>query len=66
MQNQAHIDSWYAATANVQLDLPPLEGSQTADVCVIGAGYTGLSAALHLRQQGYSVTVLDTWVPASG
>jgi len=59
MQNQAHIDSWYAATANVQLDLPPLEGSQTADVCVIGAGYTGLSAALHLRQLGYSVTVLE-------
>jgi gamma-glutamylputrescine oxidase len=59
MQNEAHVASWYAATANVQLALPPLEGSVSADVCVIGGGYTGLSAALHLRQLGYSVTVLE-------
>ena len=59
MQNEAHVDSWYAATANLQLDLPPLQGSNDTDVCVIGAGYTGLSAAIHLRQLGYSVTVLE-------
>ena len=59
MQNQAHVDSWYAAIANPLPALPPLQGAHTADVCVIGAGYTGLSAALHLRQRGYSVTVLE-------
>ena len=59
MQNQAHVDSWYAATANRKLDLPPLEGSTDSDVCVIGGGYTGLSTAIHLRQLGYSVTVLE-------
>ena len=59
MQNQAHVDSWYAATANLKLDLPPLQGAVVTDVCVIGAGYTGLSAAIHLRQLGYSVTVLE-------
>ncbi len=59
MQNQSHVESWYAATANLQLDLPPLEGAVDTDVCVIGAGYTGLSTAIHLRQMGYSVTVLE-------
>ena len=59
MQNKPHVDSWYAATANLKLDLPPLEGATSTDVCVIGAGYTGLSAAIHLRQAGYNVTVLE-------
>ena len=59
MQNSAHVDSWYAATANQTLALPPLEGTATTDVCVIGGGYTGLSTAIHLLQRGYSVTVLE-------
>lgn len=59
MQRQPHADSWYTATANLQLDFPALQGETCTDVCVIGAGYTGLSTALHLRQRGYSVTVLE-------
>jgi gamma-glutamylputrescine oxidase len=59
MQKQPHVDSWYAATANQKLDLPALEESVHTDVCVIGAGYTGLSTAIHLRQLGYGVTVLE-------
>lgn len=59
MQNQPHVDSWYAASANLQLDFPALQGEATADVCVIGGGYTGLSAAIHLRQLGYSVILLE-------
>jgi gamma-glutamylputrescine oxidase len=59
MQNEAHVDSWYAATANLELNFPPLAGTASTDVCIIGAGYTGLSAAIHLRQLGYSVTVLE-------
>lgn len=51
--------SWYAAT----VDHPPLRadlrGTQTADVCVIGAGYTGLTAARTLAAKGLSVIVLD-------
>jgi len=56
---QPHVDSWYAATANLKLDFPPLRGDRAADVCIIGGGYTGLSTAIHLREQGYSVTLLE-------
>jgi len=59
MRNQPHVDSWYSASANLDLDFPALQGEASTDVCVIGAGYTGLSTAIHLREQGYSVTVLE-------
>ncbi len=51
--------SWYAATAQALPPFPQLRGEQQADVCIIGAGFTGLSAALHLAQAGYKVVVLD-------
>jgi len=51
--------SWYAATAVGAPDRPPLRGTLRADVCVVGAGYTGLSAALHLAQRGLRVIVLE-------
>ena len=38
---------------------PSLDGDEQADVCVIGGGYTGLSTALHLRQKGYDVVLLE-------
>ncbi len=37
----------------------PLTGDVTADVVIIGAGYTGLSAALHLAEAGQRVIVLE-------
>ena len=51
--------SYYVDTAHEIDSFPALEGSAEADVCVIGAGYTGLSAALHLAERGYKVTVLE-------
>lgn len=55
----AHVDSWYAASANRQLYFSALTASTRADVCIIGGGYTGLSSAIHLRKLGYSVVVLE-------
>lgn len=59
MTQSGYPPSWYAATAAAQPPLPPLAGDETADVCIVGAGYTGLSAALHLAERGYSVVVLE-------
>ncbi|HHI71784.1 MAG TPA: FAD-binding oxidoreductase [Rhodobacteraceae bacterium] len=52
-------DSWYAATATPLDPFPNLKGETTADVCVVGGGYTGLSTALHLAEKGYSVALLE-------
>ncbi|ADZ69717.1 NAD(P)/FAD-dependent oxidoreductase [Polymorphum gilvum] len=54
-----HPPSWYSATANRQTAHAPLAGTISCDVCVIGGGYTGLSAALHLAGRGYDVVLLE-------
>ena len=59
MSAYGHVASYYAATANMDIDFPPLHGNTRADVCVIGGGYTGLSTALHLRERGYDVVLLE-------
>lgn len=59
MQDQLATHSWYGRTAAPFPALPPLRGRETADVCIIGAGYTGLSAALELAAKGWSVAVLE-------
>ena len=51
--------SWYSATAEPLNAFPNLKGSKKYDICIVGAGYTGLSSALHLSSLGYSVAVLD-------
>jgi gamma-glutamylputrescine oxidase len=51
--------SYYAATRTELAPFATLKGETRADICIIGAGYTGLSAALHLAQRGYDVVVLE-------
>jgi gamma-glutamylputrescine oxidase len=51
--------TYYEATAKPLDKLPPLEGNRRADVCIIGAGFTGLGAALALAERGYKVAVLE-------
>ena len=57
--SQRAAESWYEATARRDAPLPPLEGDIEADVCVIGAGLSGCSTALHLAERGYKVVVLE-------
>ncbi len=52
-------DSWYEATARRDTPLPALAGDIEADVCVVGAGLSGCSTALHLAQRGYKVVVVE-------
>ena len=51
--------SLYAKTRDALASFPALAGDVAADVCVIGGGYTGLSAALHLAQKGFDVVLVD-------
>ncbi|MDO5054813.1 MAG: FAD-binding oxidoreductase [Pasteurella oralis] len=57
--HQEHIQSYYAATRHFHFTLPTLTQRKSADVCVIGAGFFGLSAALELAEQGKKVIVLE-------
>lgn len=59
MTNTAYPQSYYAASANAAPVRPLLQGEVDTDVCVIGAGYTGLSSALFLLENGFKVTVLE-------
>ncbi|GIN94787.1 oxidoreductase [Siminovitchia terrae] len=51
--------SLWEATANTGNARPSLEGEHHADVVIIGAGFTGLSAAYHLQKKGLSSIVVE-------
>ena len=59
MANIFYPPSYYAASANAAPERPALQEEVQADVCVIGAGYTGLSSALFLLEQGFSVAIVE-------
>ena len=57
--NKPHAPSWYAETADSTLAFPPLDGDTSADVVIVGGGYTGLSAALHLAEAGVDTILIE-------
>ncbi len=60
MAGPRYIDTcYYAASANKSPERPMLDTDTECDVCVIGGGFSGVSAALHLAEQGRSVILLE-------
>jgi len=60
------VDSVWKLTAPAVGPYPRLEGKSQAEVVVIGGGFCGLSAALHLAEVGLSVALLDSHEPGWG
>src|SRR5688572_4362287 len=58
-KNQQHVASYYAASANQNIEYPRLQGSQRVDICIVGAGFTGIATALTLAERGYKVAVVE-------
>lgn len=54
-----HDHGWYPASATSLPVLPRLEQDLECDVCIVGGGVTGVSAALYLAEAGLKVVVLE-------
>ncbi|MCP3464148.1 FAD-binding oxidoreductase [Bradyrhizobium sp. CCGUVB23] len=63
---QPSANSLWASTAEPAREFPVLSGEHQADVVIIGAGYTGLSAAHHIAKSGLSPVVLEANRPGWG
>ncbi len=59
MQATAHTSFWQETSGAWAANYPTLDSSLHVDVAIIGGGITGLTAALHLRQAGRRVAVLE-------
>jgi glycine/D-amino acid oxidase-like deaminating enzyme len=60
------VTSLWEATAAPAVEAAPLSGPHDAETVIIGAGYTGLSTALHLAEMGRDVCVLEAAEPGAG
>lgn len=59
-------ESLWAAVTPPGPELPQLAGTEQADVVIVGAGFTGLSTALHLREAGVDVAIVEAAEPGWG
>lgn len=59
MAHMAYPESYYAASANPVPSRPELTGEIETDVCIVGAGYTGLSTAIALLENGFRVSIVE-------
>ncbi|WP_315918886.1 FAD-binding oxidoreductase [Mesorhizobium sp. SP-1A] len=51
--------SWYEDTAGARPTYPALDGDRSCDVVIVGGGFTGLSAAVHLARAGTDVVLIE-------
>lgn len=58
-QQQEHTRSYYAASVNEVTDYAALSGEHSVDVCIVGAGFTGVATALTLAERGFSVALIE-------
>ena len=54
-----HTSSWYAATRTLERTWPLLQEALEFDVCIVGAGFTGVNSAIELAQRGFKVALLE-------
>lgn len=59
LSRQPHTASYYAATVNEVTNFDRLDTDCSADICVVGAGFTGVATSLTLAERGYSVVLLE-------
>jgi gamma-glutamylputrescine oxidase len=59
MAHTPYPHSYYAASANPVPARPELNGEVETDVCIVGAGYTGLSTAIALLESGFKVVLVE-------
>ena len=52
IKSEQHTNSYYAATTEITTNYPILKGHQNTDICIVGAGFSGISAGLHLSELG--------------
>lgn len=53
--------SWYQTTSGERPAYPALDGAVSADVAIVGGGFTGLQAAFNLARAGISVVLMEAW-----
>ncbi len=64
--DQGFRNALWAATARPAPDCPALDSDIQADIVIVGAGFAGLSAALHLAERGHRPVVLEAQQPGWG
>ena len=59
MNPENHTNSYYANSIKEETNYPVLDEELTTDICIVGGGFSGVSAGLHLSELGYKVVIIE-------